>query len=79
MGKSIMDFCDFLTAQILLPFGSLLTCFFVGWVVPRTIVHREFTNWDTVSGRFYGIWLFFVRFVCPVCIVMIFLHQFGVV
>lgn len=48
-------------------------------MVPRTIVRREFTNWDTVSGRFYGIWLFFVRFVCPVSIIMIFLHQFGVV
>lgn len=79
MGKSLMDFCDFLTAQILLPFGSLLTCLFIGWVVPKEIVRQEFTNWETVGGKLYGVWLFFVRFICPVCIAMIFLHQFGIV
>lgn len=79
MGKSLMDFCDFLTAQILLPFGSFLTCLFIGWVVPKKIVRQEFTNWETVGGKLYGTWLFFVRFICPVCIAMIFLHQFGIV
>ena len=79
MGKSLMDFCDFITAQFMLPLGSLITCFFVGWVVPKYVVKQEFTNWGTVSGSLYGIWLLFVRFVCPICIAAVFLHQAGLI
>ena len=52
---------------------------FIGWVVPKHIVKQEFTNWGTVRGSLYGIWLFFIRFVCPICIAAIFLHQAGLI
>lgn len=78
-GMNLMGFCDFLTAQILLPLGSFLTCIFIGWFVPRKIVRDEFTNWGTVSRTLYGTWLFVIRFVCPVCIAAIFAHQFGMI
>lgn len=77
-GKSVLDACDYLTAQILLPLGGFLTCIFLGWFVPRKIVRDEFTNWGTLRGSLYGVYLFAVRFICPVCIAAIFLHQFGV-
>lgn len=78
-GMSLLDFCDYLTAQYLLPLGSILTCVFVGWVVSRRTVKEEFTNWGTASTRLYPVWLFFVRFICPLCIIAIFLHQFGLI
>lgn len=74
-GMDFLDFCDTLTSNYLLPVGSLATCIMVGWVVPRTLVKDEFTNWGTASARFYGFWLFLVRFVCPIAITAIFLHQ----
>ncbi len=77
-GKSLFDLFDFVTGQIFLPIGGLLTCLFVGWVVPRQTLRDEFTNWGTIRGTFFGIFLFCVRFVCPFCILLIFLHQFGV-
>lgn len=78
-GKSFLDFCDFLTSNILLPVGSFLTCILVGWVVPKTTVRDEFTNWGTLRGLLFNIWLFMIRFVSPVCIAAVFLHQFGVI
>ena len=78
-GTSLMEFCDGLTANLLLPLGSLLTCLFLGWVVPRRIVKDEFTNWNTVCRRLYPYWLVAVRYVCPVAIAAIFLHQLGVI
>jgi NSS family neurotransmitter:Na+ symporter len=42
------------------------------------VVKDEFTNWGTLRGRLFFAWLFLIRFVCPVCILLIFLHQFGV-
>ena len=77
-GMSVMNFCDFLTAQILLPVGAWLTCLFVGWYVPRNVVRDEYTNWGTLSGTLYPVWLFAVRYICPVCILAVFLHQLGV-
>ena len=79
MGSSIMDFCDSLTANFMLPTGAMLTCLFVGWYIPRQVVRDEFTNWGTLSSRLFGIYLFAVRYVCPLCILLIFLHQLGVI
>ena len=78
-GKSFLDFCDFLTSNILLPLGSFATCILVGWVAPRKMVRDEFTNWGTASVRAYGFWLFLVRFVSPLCIAVVFLHQLGII
>jgi neurotransmitter:Na+ symporter, NSS family len=78
-GKSLFDVFDFLTGQILLPFGGFLTCIFLGWFVPKKVVREEFTNWGTLRGTLYGAYLFCVRFVCPVCIMLVFLNQLGIV
>ena len=78
-GKSILDCCDYLTAQILLPLGSFLTCLFVGWYVPKQVVRDEFTNWGTLRSTFFSIYLFAVRFICPLGILAVFLHHFGII
>lgn len=74
-GLSAMDFGDTLTSQYLLPIGSFFTCLFVGWVVPKAVVFDELTNGGTVSARIYRLWLFAVRVVCPIAILLIFGHQ----
>mgnify|MGYP002658514395 FL=1 len=77
-GRSLFDWFDFVTGQIFLPVGGFLTCLFIGWAVPRKLVRDEFTNWGTVSCRVFGVYLFFVRYVCPTAILAVFLHQLGV-
>lgn len=77
-GRTLFDWFDFVTGQIFLPVGGFLTCLFVGWAVPRKLVRDEFTNWGTVSCRIFGVYLFFVRYVCPTAILAVFLHQLGV-
>lgn len=77
-GRSLFSIFDFVTGQIFLPVGGFLTCLFLGWFVPRQVVKDEFTNWGTLKGTFFKTYLFSVRYVCPLCILLIFLHQFGV-
>ena len=77
-GKALFDWFDFVTGQIFLPLGGFLTCLFLGWYVPKQIVQDEFTNWGTLKGRLFGIYLFLIKFVCPVLIFLVFLNQFGV-
>ena len=76
-GKSFLNFCDFLTSNVLLPLGSFATCILIGWIAPKKMVKEEFTNWGTVSVAVYKGWLFLVRFVSPTCIAIVFLHQLG--
>ena len=77
-GVNLFDVFDFVTGQIFLPVGGLLTCLFIGWYVPKKLVKDEFTNWGTTRGIFFGTYYFLIRFVCPLAILAIFLHQLGV-
>lgn len=78
-GKNLLDFFDDFTSQILLPVGGMLTCLYVGWRMPKKVVRNELTNDGTLHGRFYGIFLVAVRYVCPSFILIIFLHQSGLI
>lgn len=78
-GRSLFDFLDFFTGQIMLPVGGFFTCLFVGWYLPHKIVRDEFTNYGTLRGKFFHTYIFCMKYVCPVCILLIFLHQFGLI
>jgi NSS family neurotransmitter:Na+ symporter len=79
LGYSLMDFCDLLTANFMLPLGGMLTCLFVGWYIPRQTAYDQFTNDGSFNMIFFPIFLFAVRYVCPLAILLLFLHQLGVI
>ena len=79
-GFTLMDFCDKLTAQVMLPAGALLTSLMLGWFASKSTVRQEFMQGGgRLSPALFSAWLLCVRFIVPVCIVLIFLHQFGVI
>jgi NSS family neurotransmitter:Na+ symporter len=73
-GRSIFDFCDYLTSNYLMTFGSLLFVIFVGWKMRRETVWSEFTNGGTLrrNSRVFGVVWFLIRFVAPLVILTIF-------
>jgi NSS family neurotransmitter:Na+ symporter len=78
LGMSLFDIFDFVTGQIFLPIVGFLTCILIGWFVPHKLVHDEFTNCGTLRvGRYFHLYLFQIKYVCPLCILFIFLHQLG--
>lgn len=79
MGMPLMDFCDYLTAQYMLPSGAFLTSIMLGWCVSRQLVRNEFLNGSSLREPFFNVWLFSVRFIVPLCLILIFLHQFGII
>ena len=74
-GRTLFDWFDFITGQIFLPVVGFLTCIFIGWFVPHKIVRDQFTNWGTLRSPLFHFYLFLVKYVCPICILFIFLHQ----
>ena len=78
-GMSMFDLFDFVSGQIMLPLGGFFTCLFLGWYVPSKILKDQYTNWGTMNGKFFPLYLYAVKFVCPICILMVFLNQLGII
>ena len=74
-GRSIFDFFDNLSSNILMTLGSLLTVLFVGWRLKKTDIYDEFTNGGTLptNVKIFGVLWFLIRFVAPVAIIVIFI------
>lgn len=72
-GKTIFDLLDQLTANIMLPLGGLLIAIFAGWVVSVKSSYDEMDN----GRRGYALWLFLLRFVTPIAVILIFLNVSG--
>lgn len=77
--KSLFDLFDFVTGQIFLPVAGLLTCLFVGYYVPKKLVRDEYTNNGTLRSVAFKWYLLSIKYICPICILLIFLHQFGII
>ena len=76
-GMTLFELFDFVTGQIFLPVVGFLTCIFIGWFVPHKIVREEYSNWETHRAGFFHVYIFLVKYVCPICIIVIFLRQFN--
>lgn len=74
---SIFDFFDFVSAKIFLPVGGIIISLFVGWRLPRQLVLDEVTNHGTVSFLLFPVYRFILRWVAPLAIGLIFLHELG--
>ena len=74
-GRTIFDFFDNLSSNILMTLGSLLTVIFVGWRMKKTDIYDEFTNGGTLStnAKIFGVLWFLIRYICPVGVAVVFL------
>lgn len=72
--RTIFDFFDNLSSNVLMTLGSLFTVLFVGWRLKKTDIYDEFTNGGTLSAnaKIFGIFWFLIRYICPVAIAVIF-------
>ncbi len=75
-GKTFFDLLDYLTANIMLPLGGLFIAVFAAWVMREADVRQEL---EVVNRVGYRLWRFLVRYVTPVCVVIVFLNAIGVI
>ena len=78
-GMIFFDFLDYLTAKIMLPLGGMLICIFVGTRVERKVIKAELTNEGTIPFYFFNTYAFFMKYVAPIAIGIIFLHELGLI
>lgn len=76
-GLNFFDFLDYVTAKIMLPLGGMLICIFVGTRVDKKILKEELTNRGTLPFHFFNTYAFFMKYIAPIAIGIIFLNELG--
>lgn len=77
-GKTFFSTIDDLVSVWFLPIGGLMIAIFAGWVLDKEISRDEFsagTKWPWL----WRPWIFFMKWIAPVAIVIIILQQSGII
>ncbi len=81
----VMDIFDYAFGSLLMMLVVLSTCVFTGWFMNTNDLVDEieqgvpaFKTGSVLGIAPYKIWLFMIRFVCPIIIGMVILNMFGV-
>ena len=73
----LLDLMDYISNSFLMPFISLLTCIFVGWIVgPKWICEEMEASGHPFSRK--KMYVFMIKYVTPVIMAVLFLQSAGV-
>lgn len=75
---ALFDIFDYVTAKWLLPIGGMLITIFAGWRLSKRVWWKQMTNSGTKRFPIFPIFVFMIRFVCPIGILLIFLNELKV-
>lgn len=78
LDMGLFDFLDTVSSNVLLLLCGFLSVIFVGWVMKKEDVKKEFTNSGSIEAnvRIFGVFHFLIRYVAPVALVAIFVTNF---
>ena len=68
--KTLFDVLDYVSSNIMMPLGALLTSILVGWRVSKVFERDELAE-TTPLARVACVWL--LRYVCPLAILAVFI------
>lgn len=77
-GFNFLDNIDYLVSIWIIPFAGLLTSIFVGWVMDQNITKEEFLKGHG-DKKLWHPWIFLVRYIVPILILIIILEKSGMV
>lgn len=71
-GKAFFDWLDFLASNVLLPLSGLLATLFAGYF------WKKVADEVGLKAGWFKVWLFALRFVAPILVLLVFLHSAGI-
>ena len=76
--STLFGFVVSLTTQFSQPIIGMLCCIFVGWIWHRNSLLSEIKQGYESVGEtvFWKVWPWYIKFVCPLAIALVFLHSF---
>jgi len=74
--KNLFDWFDFVTAAILMPIGGIFIAIFVGYIMDKQVIREALIPY--MGEMFFSIWLFIIRYVAPLAVLIIMLNETGI-
>lgn len=73
----MLDLVAMIATQYIQPLLAMFGCIFVGWLWHRNDILQELKqgNEEIEQGLFWKIWPVYIKFICPVAIMMVFIHS----
>lgn len=75
-GKTFFDLLDYLTANIMLPLGGVAIAVFAAWLMSNKASKDELA---LKNPEAYTLWRFFVRYITPAAVGIVFLNAIGAI
>lgn len=79
-----LNIMDYIFGTFIIVLAALMVCLYTGWVLKTTEMVKEIesgNSWFTKplvgSVAPSGVWVFFIRFVCPAVIILVLLNMIG--
>lgn len=76
-GLTFFELLDYVTAKLLMPLGGMFICIFIGRRIEQKILKAELTNQGSIAFYFFHTYAFFIKYIVPVIIAIIFLYELG--
>jgi neurotransmitter:Na+ symporter, NSS family len=73
-GKSIFDWFDYLSANILLPLGAIFIVVFVGWYLGGKVFKDEISSEGRFRIKVGTLLVFVLKYLAPIAIAMVFIY-----
>ena len=65
-GTDLLTFLDTITSQYIMPFGTIIACVSVGWLISKKGINESFKDF-----KFKNIWIFFTKYITPILVGLI--------
>lgn len=78
-GLNFFNLFDYVSSNIALPLGGMGCSIFVGWLVDKKFIKAQLTDNGMFRFRMLQTLVFFLRWICPLAIFLIFLNSIGVI
>ncbi len=78
-GKTVFDLADYAVSNVLMPLGVLLVSIFVPLKMKKDVLMKELGVSKNKGYKLFVLWLFLLRFIAPIAIIIVFLNVLGII
>lgn len=73
---NIFDFLDTVATNLMLPTAAIITCLFLGWIIPKNFLRNELTNKGRRNRRIFRVVILIIKYLAPIFIGVILIAKF---
>ncbi|MFI3321637.1 MAG: sodium-dependent transporter [Rikenellaceae bacterium] len=78
-GQTVLDFFDNFSSSYMLTISGFLIVIYAGWFMPKETLRAEVVANSKIAENFYSIFLFLLRIIAPIAIILVFLFKTNII